>query len=183
MMSCPVCKNTPLESVALEQQMPAHKCPRCTGIWLMASEYRQWLKSQPPPPSDESMTEMPIPTWDVPTAKVCPNCGRLMVRYKVLPLGTLVLDRCGQCHGVWFDRAEWNVISSGKLSANVDQFFSQPWQTKIHEEEARASFEKIYRDRFGKDYAKVREVWDWLQSHPQRSLLLAYLQAEDPYKL
>jgi hypothetical protein len=44
--------------------------------------------------------------------------------------------------------------------------------------------ERIYTERFGaEDYAELRRIRAWLDAHPQRSSLLAYLDEEDPYKL
>jgi hypothetical protein len=44
--------------------------------------------------------------------------------------------------------------------------------------------EAIYLLKFGaQDYEKIQQVRAWLQEHPQRNMLLAFLQAEDPYKL
>jgi hypothetical protein len=66
----------------------------------------------------------------------------------------------------------------------VNQFFTQPWQSKIRDEEAKQKLDRLYLAKFGaQDYARVRETWEWLKSHPQQAMLLAFLQAEDPYRI
>ncbi|MBI3739585.1 MAG: hypothetical protein HY258_11110, partial [Chloroflexi bacterium] len=44
--------------------------------------------------------------------------------------------------------------------------------------------DKIYLEKFGvSDYSKIKEIRSWLKDKPQQSMLLAYLQADDPYKI
>jgi hypothetical protein len=44
--------------------------------------------------------------------------------------------------------------------------------------------DKLYLEKFGtEDYARIQEIGNWLRPHPQRAMLLAYLQANDPYKI
>lgn len=183
-MNCPVCKNVQLEAASLEHGLPAFKCSHCAGIWLMSNVYLRWRRTDAPPIGEEANGADPIPDLDIHTAKICPNCGRLMMRYRVLPNGALVLDRCGQCNGVWFDPDEWAVLVARNLYTRVNEFFTKPWQEHVRAEEAHAMLDKLYVARFGnEDYAKVKELWKWLKSHPQRAMLLAYLQADDPYKV
>jgi hypothetical protein len=38
-------------------------------------------------------------------------------------------------------------------------------------------------DRFGdEDYARIKEIRAWLEQHPQRGALIAYLSDKDPYE-
>jgi len=44
--------------------------------------------------------------------------------------------------------------------------------------------ERIYLEKLGEeDYEKAKQVRAWLVQHPMRGMLLAFLQAEDPYKV
>lgn len=183
-MNCPVCIGPILDYRFLEFKIPGYRCHKCDGTWLMANEYVQWLYSQNPPSGTGPMAVEAIPTWDIPAVKACPNCGRLLMRYKVLPNGALILDRCNQCNGIWFDPKEWAFVIEQGLHFQINLFFTQPWQVKVRAEEARGMLTRLYQEKFGdEDYDKVREVWNWLNAHPRRAMLLAYLQAEDPYKL
>jgi hypothetical protein len=33
------------------------------------------------------------------------------------------------------------------------------------------------------DYEHIKEIREWLRNHPRQGMLLAFLQAEDPYKV
>jgi hypothetical protein len=44
--------------------------------------------------------------------------------------------------------------------------------------------DNLYLQKFGEDdYQHVRKVREWLENHPKRGMLLAFLQADDPYKV
>jgi Zn-finger nucleic acid-binding protein len=183
-MKCPICKTSLSYHTLLETQLPAYQCPTCEGIWISSNEYLRWLQAQPEDLPEKPADNMNVPTWDTSQLKLCPGCGHFLMRYHVLPNVPFYLDRCGHCNGVWFDKNEWDVLVARNLHDNVNQFFTQPWQTKIREKEAHSTLEKVYREKLGDaDYARVKEIWDWLKHHPQRGMLLAYLQSEDPYKV
>lgn len=53
---------------------------------------------------------------------------------------------------------------------------------KIREESASNTFAEIYQSKFGTDnYAKIKEIREWLNAQPQKADLRAYLLAENPY--
>ncbi|HTX92666.1 MAG TPA: zf-TFIIB domain-containing protein [Anaerolineales bacterium] len=183
MKKCPVCKNEFLNEITLEDGLPAHQCGRCSGIWISSNPYLAWLKTHGPDLPEKEQDGSNAAAWDVKELKLCPDCGRIMSRYKVLPNVQLYLDRCGNCNGIWFDKEEWNVLVARNLHDNVNSFFTKPWQAHIHEEETKAVMDKLYLEKFGpEDYARLKEIREWLKDHPHRSTLLAYLQADNPYK-
>jgi Zn-finger nucleic acid-binding protein len=150
----------------------------------MANEYLRWRLAVSAPERTNFDEIAPAPTWDIDSAKICPNCQHLMLRYNVLPYGSLILDRCGSCNGIWLDPHEWDSLVAQHLEYQVNDFFTAPWQSKIRAAEAHRMLDKLYADKFGSaDYAKVREMDAWLRKHPQRPMLLAFLQSRDPYKL
>jgi len=181
-MNCPVCKTFVLETVTLDDGLPAYRCPNCTGVWLNGNEYLRWVMARPNLLPAAEITDAPIPTVDADTVKLCPDCGHMLRRFRVIPNVQFWLDRCGHCHGVWLDRQEWDALVARSLHDKVNQFFTQPWQTHMQRAESTARFEQLYRDKFGDaDYARLRELDAWLRPHPQRAMLLAYLQSNDPY--
>lgn len=181
-MNCPSC-NAPLSDVRLESDLPAKRCTSCGGVWVTASEYLGWLNAKRPNFPDRPATESG-PEVDADSLRACPNCQRLMMRYRVVPGAKFYLDRCTACHGVWFDKDEWATLVARNFHDNIHEFFTQPWQAKVRAEETRAMLEKLYQNRIGaEDYAKAQEVRAWLAKHPQRLMILAFLQAEDPYKI
>ncbi len=184
MKKCPVCKNSSLIEIQLEEGLPAERCEECQGTWLSSTRYLSWLRLHGPDlPEKESANSAP-PIWDSQAIKICPDCGRIMSRYRVLPGIDLNLDRCGNCNGVWFDRDEWVILVDRNLHDNLNSFFTRPWQAQVHAEDTRRFLDKMYLEKFGEqDYARLKEFRGWLKDHPQRSMLLAYLQADDPYKI
>ncbi len=183
-MKCPICKEVFVYHSLLESQLPAYQCPKCEGIWISSNEYLRWLRTQPAALPEKTGDNANVPTCETAQVKLCPSCGHFLIRYRVLPHVEFYLDRCGHCNGVWFDKNEWDVLVERNLHDKLNQFFTQPWQTRIHDEEARAMLDKLYREKFGpEDYAKVKEMWDWLMKNPRRAMLIAYLQSNNPYKM
>jgi hypothetical protein len=44
--------------------------------------------------------------------------------------------------------------------------------------------EAIYLERLGRDdYEEIKKIREWTEKHPMRGMLLAFLQADDPYKI
>jgi Zn-finger nucleic acid-binding protein len=181
-MNCPSC-NAPLSDVRLESDLPAKRCGSCGGVWLDSNAYIAWHQAKRPKFADKTASES-IAVLDTDSLKSCPNCQRLLMRYRVVPGERFYLDRCSTCHGLWLDKGEWETLVARSFHDNVHEFFTQPWQAKVRAEETRAMSEKLYQNRFGaEDYAKAQDVRAWLVQHPQRSMILAFLQAEDPYKV
>lgn len=182
-MKCPICKTTLESHTLLETQMPVYRCASCEGVWISANEYVRWVQTQgallPAKTGDAD-----VPTWDTTGLKLCPACGHFLMRYRVLPGTHFYADRCGHCNGVWLDKGEMDTLVERNLHDKINQFFTQPWQTHLREAETQRALDNLYREKFGADdYARVHEMRDWLTGHPLRSMLLAYLQAEDPYKI
>lgn len=182
-MQCPVCKNTALSPVLLEQGLPSQQCPRCRGHWLGLNDYQAWLEAKgeilpEKPPSAHA----PI-AQTVKRAKLCPQCDHLLLKYKLGRGTDISLDYCGQCGGVWFDKDEWAVLKDMNLHDEVYKIFTQSWQKKVRIELSHQHLSQHYQHKFGsEDYAKIRALKAWLIAHPESSALLAYLNNADPYQ-
>jgi Zn-finger nucleic acid-binding protein len=164
--------------------LSVYKCKKCQGFWISALKYREWLDKYEPDFYEQVDYDAPLPVLDVEQAKLCPDCGRILICYRVWPDISFRLDRCWGCNGVWFDHAEWDVLRSHGLYDKVHMFFTEPWQRKLREEETRRRFEAIYLEYFGpQDYAEIKRIREWIQQHPEGQRLLAYLNDKDPYKV
>ncbi len=183
MKKCPVCQIDLNQSI-LEAGLPAYECGQGHGLWISANEYQSWLRNQPPTASPETPgVETPTPAFDTTKAILCPDCGRILRRYKIWPEIEFYLDRCGACNGIWFDQNEWQALKARRLHDKVNLFFTEPWQRQLRNEEMRRQFEKMYLDRFGaEDYAEIKRIRAWLKGHRHGPGLLAYLTDKDPYK-
>ena len=107
-MNCPVCKNTPLQPTVLEQELKASSCDSCQGQWISAMDYWQWLDHHGETLPEKEPDSIPLEVADHQKAKLCPECRRIMLRYKVGHGLAFTLDQCSSCNGIWFD------VTSGK---------------------------------------------------------------------
>ncbi len=186
-MKCPVCQREDLLlPCVLEDDLPAYRCQQCSGIWISAVQYWDWLKRRPEMSAEpEGNGELPMsPVGAANKAKLCPECGHILRRYQVWPEVKFYLDRCNKCYSVWLDRDEWKVLRSRRLHDQIHRFFSEEWQNNLRAEESRRRMEMIYVERFGgEDYARLKEVRAWIERHPRRGAIMAYLSDRDPYQV
>jgi Zn-finger nucleic acid-binding protein len=100
-----------------------------------------------------------------------------LARYRVVRDAPFTLDRCRNCHGVWFDRDEWQLLAARGLAVRLDDVFSDEWQRDIRQAEQAAAIERMFENRLGAaEFLRAREVRDWLNIHPKKSDVLAYLE-------
>ena len=59
--------------------------------------------------------------------------------------------------------------------------FTKPWQTEVRKEERRKHLEKIYERHFGGDYSEIKRIRQWLDTHPERGRIVAFLNDVDPF--
>lgn len=181
-MNCPKCRNVSLETIELEPQLSALHCHRCEGHWLPVDRVTRWLASRQGTLPER--TEVPDPQLhDDQTARLCPDCGRIMLRYRVISGVALILDRCGGCSGLWFDAGEWQALRERNLHEELIDLFTPARQRQIQHEEAAARLRALYHACFGTDFERAEEIRRWVREHPQKESLLAFLTADDPYKV
>ena len=183
-MKCPVCKTDTLGSITLVESLPANQCSNCGGVWISSNAYLAWRKAtREDLPSKQGLSTID-PHWNVNELKLCPETGHIMAHYKILPDTEFYLDRCGHCNGIWFDKNEWDALVERNLHDNVNEFFTRPWQDDLHTSETQNHLDKLYREKLGaEDYERIQHIREWLKNHPRRGMLIAFLQAEDPYKI
>ena len=183
-MLCPVCKTKTLALIDLAEGLRAMECSRCCGDWVETNAYLAWRKGLAGDRSPAQEDATIDASWDVDELKLCPHSGHIMGRYRILADVEFYLDRCGHCGGIWFDKREWAALVEGNLHDHVPEFLSPSWQKAIRSEEARIHMDRFYQDKFGaEDYEHGKRVREWLTAHPRRDMLLAFLQAEDPYEV
>ena len=183
-MKCAVCKTDTLQPVTLEAGLQAHVCSTCGGTWIVSSDYWAWREAHGPDLPEQPAAGAPQPVAETETARACPTCSHILLKFRVGHDVPFTLDHCGNCNGVWFDRQEWDMLRQRNLHDDLHSLFTTSWQRRVRQEEHRQVLERIYTERFGaEDYAELRRIRVWLDGHPQRSSLLAYLSERDPYKL
>jgi Zn-finger nucleic acid-binding protein len=96
-MKCPKCSDTALMNVLGQLDF----CPGCQGTWFDKGETAKYFSF-----------EQDIPNLAVALATaqkksfICPRCSSELEEIKYDGSGDLLLDRCTNCEGLWFDAEE-----------------------------------------------------------------------------
>ena len=181
-LACPSCASSILRATMLEPRLAAHACAECAGAWIDAEAYRGWLERRRAQPDMTEPAAAPLALADVQHARLCPSCGRVMLRYRVGHGVDFFLDTCGTCNGIWFDRDEWAALKARSLHDDLHVIFTEPWQAENQREAARAHLDALYRKRFGAAYDEAVRVRAWLEAHPERAAILAFLTDPEPFE-
>ena len=184
-MKCPICQGHSLRKHQLEADLPAYQCHKCEGIWISAAQYWEWQKARDEDaPSPDQVPDAPIPIEGDGQVKQCPECRHMLRRFQVWPRVQVYVDRCGHCDSIWFDKGEWAYVRSKGEHGQVHLFFTEAWQEKVRAEEKRLWLDGVYAERFGaEDYARIKEIREWLWQHPKQAVLMAFLTDRDPYRV
>lgn len=143
-MLCPVCKNVPLSDTELENELKGYHCDNCHGNWIRYNDYCYWM-------GREAVENTPIassveykPEFDSKKACLCPDCGRILIKFKVSNELPFSIDHCNSCSGVWMDCAEWESLVGNHLHDQLYKFFTEPWQAKLRKDLTSKHFEETY---------------------------------------
>ncbi|TJZ66672.1 zf-TFIIB domain-containing protein [Chitiniphilus eburneus] len=178
-MYCLSC-NTETRRESLEPGLMAEQCPTCQGTWLALEDYRRWLTQVPQQVAGDEAANTELVEETSPRALRCPDCEQLLRKYRVAGHLKFRLDQCGACRKVWLDGEEWPALRAQGLTHSLLHILSDRGQREVRETESRERLDATWRARLGDaDYAEAQRVRAWLAGHPQRALLLAYLQATD----
>jgi len=98
-MNCPTCQQdlTPYE----HQGVKIDFCKGCGGSWFDYGEVAQYflLEYDLPPDAEPLQSFSTLP-------KKCPRDQTPLKDFTYTTTGKLVIDVCGKCHGIWFDKGE-----------------------------------------------------------------------------
>lgn len=120
-MKCPKCKK---EMIVVERnEVELDYCTFCEGFWF---DYGEWnilskkLISQDFTDSSCNLYEIPVALTGEKQRR-CPVCGKRMEKFMLFDI---MLDRCPNKHGVWFDKNEFsscmNLMNSNKSSKQIE---------------------------------------------------------------
>jgi hypothetical protein len=79
---------------------------------------------------------------------------------------------------MWFDAGEWAALVERNLHDDLLQMVFDDWQREVARSERRDNTEDQFRRQLGDDYERIREIKTWIDTHPRRSELYAYLGLE-----
>lgn len=179
-MKCPVCTTVALAAFDLSPNVVAEKCAACAGLWLSSPQLSKWIDAiQTGKAGEPTAPDPPSATHEQKTAKICPECGHLMTRYKASHKLPFYLDRCGNCGGTWFDGNEWETLNGGELRDQIHLIFSPAWQNRVRRAEQTEQLRAQFAAKLGPaDFAETSRIKTWLAGHPHRAAIVAYLVSE-----
>jgi Zn-finger nucleic acid-binding protein len=178
-MKCPVCKTEELDFSSLENNLMSRYCDKCGGNWIPSFEYWKW-REQHKDGLPETQAEQAVPPNPAPSSalivKLCPECNKILIQYRVGHGANFSIDKCGNCGGIWFDKNEWEALKARDLHDDVYLIFTAPWQDKVRGQESRRAQEARYRNKFGDEgFNEMQRVKAWIDGHPRKQEILAYL--------
>lgn len=183
-MQCPVCKTNRCTVGELDNHLRATTCETCGGHWISHKEYTKWLAQCEQVRAADSFSDVEFDAKDVHDAKLCPECGKILLKYKVGHGLDFFVDHCSGCGGIWLDGNEWDVLQGHNLHDQILNIFSTSWQSQVRGEQMAKRLDEVYANRLGEEaYEKAKTFRQWLKHHPQRQAVLAFLTDTDPYKI
>ncbi len=175
-MKSPLHAETELQPKEIEPGLSAYVCPQSGGVWIPLQSYLAWKDTQPRD-GTPTPTAVAIPADDSGhRALICPESGRLLIRYRVGHGLPFHVDQSPATGGVWLDAGEWDALKSRGLHTHLNEIFTASYQRQVRSEEYGASLEQAFRQRIGDaDFQKVAAFKAWLQGHPKRRDICCYL--------
>jgi Zn-finger nucleic acid-binding protein len=161
----------------IEPGLEVYECPKSGGLWIPLQSYLAWKGRQP--------SGAAVPSGVCPTALqddsrqptlICPESGRLLLRYRVGHGLPFHVDRSPATGGVWLDKGEWEALKSRGLHVSLHLIFTAGYQREVRSCEYVQRMTDTFRERIGAaDFAKVTEFAGWLAQHPRRRDICCYL--------
>ena len=114
-MNCPVCKEP---MVVLElNQVEIDYCTACGGIWLDAGELELLLGNSK---NKDDLLNSFVPDKKTKERKIrCPICLKKMNKVLCGRENKVLIDKCPDNDGLWFDRGElYQIVKMGGLGDN-----------------------------------------------------------------
>jgi Zn-finger nucleic acid-binding protein len=165
-------------------------CPESGGVWIPLPSYFAWREQQPATPGMAAQDYAPAPADDSKRrALICPESGRVLLRYKVGHGLNFHIDRSPATGGVWLDKGEWEALKSKNLHTQIHLIFTASYQRQIRSTEYEQSIEDSFKERIGAaDFGRVEEFKNWLVAQPRRREIFSYLlsyneQPADPIEV
>jgi len=176
-MESPTHPDTALLYKELDSGLSAYECPVSGGVWIPLQSFLNWRDRQGE--AEFSMPEgyAPVIADDSNNpALICPESGRLLIRYRVGQGLRFHLDRSPATGGVWLDRGEWEALRSRGLHRELHLIFTASYQRRIRSAAYDERLEETFAARIGPhNLEKVVQFKDWLLAHPRRRDIWCYL--------
>lgn len=177
---CPICDEKGgklLQATKLEERLVGYHCKGCGGYWICSRDYHGWLESKGEILEEKDGYDMDLRSEDTLKAKLCPECSRIMNKYKVGHGLPFKIDLCGNCNGFWLDKNEWEILKSRNLHDEINKIFTCNWQKDVRDEESRERLQQMLKERLGRESLEKTEAFkQWLNDQNEKSIILSYLK-------
>jgi Zn-finger nucleic acid-binding protein len=176
-MHCPKCdKHSTLKPIKLNASLIARKCCSCYGLLIDLLSYRAWRDRWAE--KEHPKAEL-IEVEDNSHALLCPNCSRIMLKFRIGKVASNTIDVCTYCDVSWLDEGEWELLGALALQSKLTKIFTEPWQRQLRNEQTEEARAERNEALVGKDtMLKVNEMTYWIESHPKREEVLRILRAK-----
>jgi Zn-finger nucleic acid-binding protein len=175
-MQSPVYPETALQFAEIEPGLSTFTCPKSGGVWIPLQSYVSWKERHAKEEGPLPIRYVPVLVEDSKRALICPESGRLLIRYRVGHGLPFHVDLSPVTGGVWLDKGEWEALKSRGLHVELNLIFTASYQRQIRTAEYEQALEVAFRERIGEeDFQKVAAFKDWLANHPKRRDICCYL--------
>lgn len=161
----------------IEPGLSVYECPASGGLWIPLRSYLAWREQQPQGTSAPSQIVPPeVEDDSKQRALICPESGRLLLRYRVGHGLKFHIDRSPVTGGVWLDKGEWEALKSKGLHVALNLIFTSAYQQQARSEDYAEKLTQTFRERFGAaNFAKAEEFGTWLVANPKGRDICSYL--------
>ncbi len=179
-MPCPICDGKGEKSLKpekLEENLAGYHCDDCGGHWICSRDYHDWLDVKGEILEEKDEYDVSIKSEDIFKAKLCPECGRIMSKYRVGHGVPFRIDICGACNGFWMDKNEWEILKSKNLHDEINAIYTRAWQKDVQNVENQEKMKLAIEKRLGRDiFEKADEFKQWLGQQEEKDIIIAYLR-------
>jgi len=178
-MKCPACStDQTLQVSTAPEGLRTRRCPSCDGCWVRSQDYWRWM-------SQRVAESSPAPVESIPTSgaprelghRFCPEDGYTLERFEVGAPHAFLIDQCGNCSGAWLDAGEWEALCEGGLADRLHLILSEEWQDQLQAARRDDGDGARWSRELGPaDLARITEIKEWLDEHPKRGELYAFLR-------
>lgn len=176
-MRSPVFPDVTMVLREIEPRLEVYECPKSGGMWVPLQAYLSWKDGQSADVGAPPLGGAPVLEDDSKhRVLVCPESGRLLLRYRVGQGLPFHVDRSPVTGGVWLDKGEWEALKSRGLHVALHLIFTSAYQRQVRTAEFDQRLTESFGERIGAaDFAKVEAFGAWLASHPKRRDICCYL--------
>jgi Zn-finger nucleic acid-binding protein len=176
MALCPQCDESVLVHTMLNDDLAGYSCGKCLGTLVSLVGYRAWRERAVRGSLKSTAVAEPDTTPpDSIGAKKCPKCRSVMLKYRIASDKSNRLDYCPHCEEIWLDNGEWELVESLVAAGDFAKVFTQAWQYAVRAGVTSAMEEQRLRATLGRDFERVADFAQWLESQPAKQEILARL--------